>query len=740
MIGRVGTSTLEALPAQPAEPIPIRRTDPVDLVDSVDQMPSVLFEALPAAAYVCDVAGLIVRYNQKAVELWGRTPKLGDAADRYCGSWRLHRAEGGLLPHPDCPMADVLRTGVPVRDQEVVIERPDGSRITASVNIVALHDSTGAIAGAVNCFQDVTERKRTEEAVRAREQQSRELLEALPAAVYTTDAAGRITSYNQAAVALWGRKPELGSDRWCGSWRLYWPDGRPMAHDECPMAVALREGRPVRGAEAVAERPDGTRVPFIPYPTPLRDSAGTVVGAVNMLLDISDRKDADEARAYLASIIESSDDAIVSKNLDGIVTSWNGGAEMLFGYRADEMIGRPIAVLIPPDRLREETVILGRLRRGERIAHYETVRRCKDGQEIDVSLTISPVRDANGRIVGASKIARDISARKRSQDALRHSEERYRGLAEAIAAVVWTTDAQGQVADMPQWRALTGQSFEQVRGWGWLQALHPDDQALTREVWTRAVKMRIPCNTEYRVRTASGAYRWFNTRGVPVLADDGTVREWVGVCIDITERKNAEDRASLLAREVNHRASNLLTIINAMMRQTRAETVQELIMAMQGRIGALSRVQNRLARDQWDRTDLLKLVGEELAPFGKDIAGRFQISGLPVPLSAEAAQALAIVIHELATNAVKYGALSISVGRVAVEWTYSREELVLSWKETGGPPVSPPTREGFGARAIALLTQQLEGDVRIEWPREGLACRLSIPAGNLSDSETAGGA
>lgn len=127
------------------------------------------------------------------------------------------------------------------------------------------------------------------------ELQSAELLEALPAAVYTTDAAGRITFFNDAAAALWGCRPELGKSEWCGSWRLYWPDGRPLPHGECPMAIALKEKRPIRGAEAVAERPDGTRVPFLPYPTPLFDESGALAGAVNVLVDITERKEAEKA-------------------------------------------------------------------------------------------------------------------------------------------------------------------------------------------------------------------------------------------------------------------------------------------------------------------------------------------------------------------------------------------------------------------------------------------------------------
>ena len=135
--------------------------------------------------------------------------------------------------------------------------------------------------------------------LRERERRFRQLLDALPAAVYTTDAAGRITYYNDAAAALWGHRPRLGTVEWCGSWKLYWPDGTPMRHDECPMAVALKENRAVRGMEAAAERPDGTRVPFIPYPTPIHDEAGKLIGAVNMLVDITERKRAEEQQALL---------------------------------------------------------------------------------------------------------------------------------------------------------------------------------------------------------------------------------------------------------------------------------------------------------------------------------------------------------------------------------------------------------------------------------------------------------
>ena len=243
-----------------------------------------------------------------------------------------------------------------------------------------------------------------------------QIVKNLPVAVYSTDAAGRITFYNEAAASLWGRHPKLGEEWWCGSWRLFWPNGAPMEHDECPMAVTLRTGCAAREAEAIAERPDGSRVPFLAYPTPLRNDAGQLLGAVNMLVDIAERKRNEEAARHYAAIVESSDDAILSKDINGVITSWNKGAQRLFGYTSQEAVGKPVTLLIPVDRHNEEPIILERIRRGERIDHYETVRQRKDGSLVDISLTVSPVRDARGNIVGASKIARDISERKRAEE------------------------------------------------------------------------------------------------------------------------------------------------------------------------------------------------------------------------------------------------------------------------------------------------------------------------------------
>lgn len=240
------------------------------------------------------------------------------------------------------------------------------------------------------------------------------LLEKLPAAVYTCDESGLITFFNQQAVQLWGREPKLNhpADRFCGSFRLYSANGEPINHDQSWVAFALRNGQDYLGEEIIIEREDGSRVTVLANANPIFDDRGRLTGALNILIDISDRKRAEDTQARLAAIVESSDDAIVSKTLDGIILSWNGGAERLFGYSAREAIGSPITLIIPPESRSEEMMILERLRRGERIDHFETVRVAKDGRRIDISLTISPIRDGAGRIIGASKVARDISLRK----------------------------------------------------------------------------------------------------------------------------------------------------------------------------------------------------------------------------------------------------------------------------------------------------------------------------------------
>jgi PAS domain S-box-containing protein len=286
----------------------------------------------------------------------------------------------------------------------------------------------------------------------------------------------------------------------------------------------------------------------------LDDSGGNCMHRVCTLRDITERKRAEENARLFSSIVQESDDAIVSKNLDGTVLSWNRGAERIYGYSAGEMVGQSIARLMPPGRTHELLEIVDNLRRGAQLEHYQTERVRKDGRCIIVSLTVSPLRNTAGSIVAASIISRDITERKRFEKALALSEERYRSLAFATTQIVWTTSMQGEVVeDIPMWRAFTGQSLEEVKGMGWVDALHPDDRLQTSQIWSRAVNNRSFYNTEYRMRRHDGEYRWMAVHGVPVLEAGGDIREWVATCADIHDRVQAEEEIRELNEQLEQR-------------------------------------------------------------------------------------------------------------------------------------------------------------------------------------------
>lgn len=577
----------------------LRTSDPILLLDDM------IIELLPVAVYVCDAEGAIVRFNRKAAELWDHSSRTGNSDQRFGGAHKLFYPDGSPLPHHSAPMADVLATGQPVCDLEVVIEQPSGTRLDVLANVTPIRNEAGEVTGAIGCFHDISARKlaerrvqesqdflravvettpecvkvvaedgtllqmngaglrmveadkadtvcgtstfnlvapewrdhwqdchirvcrgerlswefeivgirgtrrhmethavplpmpdgtvaqlavtrdctrryRQEALLREREQHLRDILEALPAAVYTTDPEGRITFYNQAATELWGCSPELGSAEWCGSWRLYWPDGSYLPHDECPMAMALKEGRPIRGIEAIAERPDGTRVPFIPYPTPLRNGEGALIGAVNML-------------------------------------------------------------------------------------------------------------------------------------------------------------------------------------------------------------------------------------------------------VDITDRKRAEESQLLLINELNHRVKNTLASVQSIAAQSfRSEAGASSFNQFEGRLIALSKAHDILTREHWESANLYDIVVQAVAPLsGSD---HFDISGPALRVTPKTALSFAMAVHELCTNASKYGALSNADGRIAIEWRVADKRLHWRWEERGGPPVEAPRQRGFGSRLIEQgLARELNGDVRLDYSVGGVICEIDAP-------------
>ena len=443
-----------------------------------------LLDLLPVGVYMADREGRIVQFNRRAVELWGKTPEPGQT--RFCGA---HLAFDPHTGHPlvESPVEVVLRSGESVRSRAVLLERPDGSRVTILLNADPVLDDRGVQIGAAASLQDITDYKRANDALHPQEQSFRDMLEALPVALYTTDADGTITYFNQAAEKLAGRRPTIGEDKWCVTWKLYTTDGAPLPHDVCPLAQELKNNQPVIGAEAIVERPDGSRISMMPFPTPLRDETGKMVGGVNILVDIS-------------------------------------------------------------------------------------------------------------------------------------------------------------------------------------------------------------------------------------------------------ERKRAEEQESTLVNELNHRVKNTLATVQSLAAQTirGAGVNSQMQEDFEARLLALSRVHDQLSRERWKAADFGELVHDVFAPHASLCPGRVETSGPSVSLRSQAALSLSMVLHELAANAAKYGALSELEGRVRVTWSLTsrdgRQRLGIEWSETGGPAVIAPQRQGFGLRLLKRsVKQQLQGDVEIAFEGQGFRCKIDVP-------------
>jgi PAS domain S-box-containing protein len=308
--------------------------------------------------------------------------------------------------------------------------------------------------------------------------------------------------------------------------------------------------------------------------------------------------------AHLAAIIESSEDAIISKDLNGIIQTWNKSAERLFGYRAEEIIGKPVLTLIPLDRHHEEDRILGQVSRGERVEHFETVRQRKDGTLVDISLTVSPIKDSAGQIVGASKIARDIR-----------------------------------------------------------------------------------------------------------------------------EKKRAEAARELLMHEIKHRVKNTLATVQAIVRQTFRSATTEEHHAFFERLRALSEAHDVLTQSDWGAVTVVDVVDRAIRPFRNDAESRIRASGPAIELTPNKAILIAMLLHELGTNAVKYGSLSTATGIVDLTWRKAEEpeRLEFTWRESGGPSVVLPTHKGFGSRMIERAVAADNGLAKLEYNPSGLICSISLP-------------
>ena len=554
------------------------------------------FENGAVGLHIVGGDGTVLRANKAELSM------LGYVAEEYIGR---HIAEFHADPAIINDILERLGRGERLESYPARLRAKDGSIRHVLITSSALFDNGKFIH--TRCFTvDVSGARVAEERLKAGELRFQTMLEALPVAIYTTDAEGKITFYNRAAAKLAGREPTLGVDRWCVTWRLFNPEGTLLPLDQCPMAKALKEQRPIRGAELIAERPDGSRARVVPYPTPLFDDKGGLAGAINMLVDITERHAAEQDSARLAAILLSSQDAIVSTTGDGLITYWGAGAKNVYGYEQHEMVSQSITQIIPPELHDEELRVLDRARRGEGIENYETERITKDGRRVSISLSASAIRDKSGKIVGLARVGRDI-----------------------------------------------------------------------------------------------------------------------------TERKRAEGMQNLMIGELNHRVKNTLSTVQAIARQTlrKTDSPAEFASSFSGRLQSLARAHSLLTDNSWQGADFITLVRDQLL-LGAEEDDRISYSGPSVSLDPQAALHMALVLHELGTNARKHGSLSVATGRLSINWTVRSSAglaLLVRWLEQGGPPVATPSRRGFGTTVVEKSLQAHGGTVVIDFRANGVLCDIELP-------------
>ncbi len=530
-------------------------------------------------------------------------------------------------------------------------------------------------------------------------------------------------------------------------------------------------------------RADGKFRWILSHGVPRIGDEGEFEGYVGSCIDITEQKTAEEIRSRLAAIVDSSEDAIISKDFNGIIISWNASAERIFGYREKEVVGKSITLIVPPELQSEETQILQRLRAGERIEHFETERLTKDKKRITVSLTISPVKDASGKIVGASKTARDVTQLRQVEVALRESEQRMQFSLEAANFGSWNWDIlTGKVQWSENMERIHGQSAGSFAGnfESFVQCIRQEDRNQVQEAIQRALAGDGKYHTEYRQEREDGTVAWMEARGQVIRDASGRPLRMMGVCMDVSERKRAEEALKQAREELERRVTN---------RTAELERAQERLRALSGR---LLRMQDderrRIARELHDTagqilvalnlnlvpleeelakrdSDLVKLVKESLGlvdelsrdlrtishllhPPLLDEAGlpsalRWYVEGFSERskvevelhlaedlgrLPAECETAIFRMVQECLTNIHRHSQSSTA----SISITHDAQSIKIEIRDQGKGMPMPMPRVGVGIQGMGERIRQLGGSLEIESGGHGTSVVAILPAKRTS--------
>lgn len=439
------------------------------------------------------------------------------------------------------------------------------------------------------------------------------------------------------------------------------------------------------------------------------------------------------------SLFENAADAVLIADAAGRFTEANPAAGRLLGCRPEEIVGRTFLDLLPPADHQRLADAQARLRQGETLVGEWQFRHASGAYlPTDVSTKLLP----DGRWYA---FVRDITQRKLAEAAREQTEHQFRTLADSIPQLAWMADADGFIFWYNRrWFEYTGATLDEMRGWGWRTVHHPDHVEGVVARIKRSFETGEPWEDTFPLRGADGQYRWFLSRALPIRDAGGRIVRWFGTNTDVSEQKETEERQRLLVNELNHRVKNTLTVIQSIAAVTArsAASATAFSKGLIARIIGIARTHDLLTESHWAGASLSSVLGNELSPYQADGAQRASLRGDYVWLTPKMAVSLGMVLHEMATNAAKYGALSVPDGRIEVTWDLRQEAaglmLHLEWSETGGPPVAAPTQQGFGSRLITQsLERDLAGRVQMDFRPEGLRVTLDIPFADAVDAAEA---
>jgi PAS domain S-box-containing protein len=569
------------------------------------------------------------------------------------------------------------------------------------------------------------------------EQQFRTLADAIPQLAWMARADGWIYWYNRRWYEYTGTTPEQ-MEGW----------GWESVHAPETLAAVLRRWKkciatgapfdmvfPLRGADGVFRQ-------FLTRVQPLKNSEGRVVRWFGTNTDVDELKRAEEklreSEERYRGIFQHAGTGIAITDLEGRFQSCNPAYTAMLGYTEEELRALVFADLVHPQD-REANVAKNRRLLAGDIPSFEIVNRYirKGGATLWVRKHISLLRDAVGRPLHIIALVTDITARKQAEQDLEASRDRLQFALDAALLGWWQYDPRRRVVSgNTRFKEIFDVTADEIPIEEIMRRVHPSD---VEKGWADLEAALHPVNpkrsaTEFRLRRSNGEVRWVEACGLTSFEGSGRERRavsMVGTAQDITDRKEREEKEHLLMREINHRAKNMLSVVDAIAHQTAAKNPRDFIERFSERIQALSANQDLLIRNDWKGVEIEDLVRAQLAHFASLIDTRIMLRGPSLRLNAASAQAIGLALHELATNAGKYGALSTDKGRVDIWWQAAANMFTLSWTENEGPPVVQSTRRGFGSIVInTMVKQSLDAEVAIYHARSGLIWQMTCPEAN----------